>query len=293
MRLYKLLREIKRIKIQGASSVTIAGVKAFRDFALELKERSKVKFMVRLTHALEKIIYIRITEPALVNGIYYIIKDLKKEDNVAKIKEKIEDRSNEYINLYKKSKEKAINYASKLVRSGMTILTHCHSSTVVEALIKARNKKNFSVIATETRPLYQGRKTATELSKAGINVTLIVDSAVNYIMDEVSIVMVGNDALLNDKFANKIGTSTIAICAKEHGVKFYTVGSLLKYCKDVEIEERNAKEVWKDAPANIKILNPAFDFTPYTKITSVVCEDGIINPFWVKVRVKELYPWII
>jgi len=160
---------------------------------------------------------------------------------------------------------------------------------VIRAAVEAG--KRVRVIATETRPLLQGaRLTAYELLKDGIDVTLITDNMVGYVMSRglVDLVVVGADRIVRDGVFNKIGTYGIAILAKEHGVPFYVAAptstlDLAKSSGDVVIEERAPEEVThigpvRIAPEGVRVLNPAFDFTPMRYVTAIITEDGVFKP---------------
>jgi len=154
-------------------------------------------------------------------------------------------------------------------------------------LIYAHKKgKKFQVFNTETRPLYQGRKTAKELSKAGIKVTMFTDSALATAMEKeskkdrefVTKVFIGADALLKQGIINKIGSRTISEFAKMNKIPVYVVADSWKFTeKKVPIEQRKLNEVWDKAPRNIKIKNPAFEFVPEKYITKIISEFGVMK----------------
>lgn len=192
-------------------------------------------------------------------------------------------------------------HGAKLLRDGANILTHCNagalatggSGTALAAIYAAHAQgKKVRVFAKETRPLLQGaRLTTWELSQAGIAVTLICDSAVAHVMREKAIdaVIVGADRIAaNGDVANKIGTYTVAICAREFGVPFYVAAPIstfdpkLSHGGLIPIEERAASEVEcflesRAAPAGIRIFNPAFDVTPARYVSAIITERGIIR----------------
>jgi len=182
----------------------------------------------------------------------------------------------------------------KLIKSGEVIFTHCHSTNVVNALIYSKKKgKNFEVYNTETRPLFQGRKTAKDLKKAKIKVTMFVDSAMNVALSKelgtkkVSKVFIGADALVKQGIINKIGSEVLAILAKKHKIPFYIVADSWKFSKQkIPIENRKLNEIWDHAPKNIKIKNPAFEFVPKKYIGGIVSEYGLLsyNEFLKKVN---------
>jgi methylthioribose-1-phosphate isomerase len=149
--------------------------------------------------------------------------------------------------------------------------------------------KKIRVIATETRPKLQGaRLTTYELKRDGIPVTLITDSMVGYAMYKrlVNKVVVGADRIVADAVFNKIGTFTIAVLAKEHGIPFYVAApkstfDLKRKSADVVIEERKPEEVThinssRIAAEGVDVMNPAFDITPLEYVTAIICESGIL-----------------
>lgn len=190
------------------------------------------------------------------------------------------------------------------IKDNDTILTHCNAGALATAgfgtalgVIRAawEKKKNIRVFADETRPFLQGaRLTAWELMKDKIPVTLITDNMAGYFMKKkmIDLVIVGADRIAaNGDVANKIGTYTVAVLAKEHGIPFYvaapvsTLDLTLKNGEEIPIEERDEREVTQIggvtiAPKNVKVLNPAFDVTPNTLITAIITEKGVITkPF--------------
>ena len=192
-------------------------------------------------------------------------------------------------------------YGAELLDDGDTVLTHCNAGALAcvghgTALGVIRSAveqgKRIRVIATETRPLLQGaRLTAFELLQDGIDVTLITDNMVGYVMQlgMVDKVIVGADRVLRDGHViNKIGTYTIAVLAKEHGIPFYVAApwstfDLKTDVKNVVIEERDPKEVVEIAgvqiaPQGVKVFNPAFDITPPHYVSAIITERGVFRP---------------
>jgi methylthioribose-1-phosphate isomerase len=153
--------------------------------------------------------------------------------------------------------------------------------------------KRVSVFVDETRPLLQGaRLTAWELLQEGIPTTLIADNMVATVMRQrkVDLVVVGADRIArNGDVANKVGTYTVALVAKEFGVPFYVAAPVstfdlsLASGDDIPIEERGAEEVTtfagvRVAPEGVAVYNPAFDVTPHELIAAIICEKGVLRP---------------
>jgi translation initiation factor 2B subunit (eIF-2B alpha/beta/delta family) len=228
--------------------------------------------------AVKKLLSLRATEPTLKNALHYAEKFSVKAA----------------LQHFKDSEKRTNRLVYKIVKSNSTIFTHCHSSSVVDALIYAkRHGKRFSVINTETRPLYQGRKTANELSRAGIRVTTMVDAAARIAIKRAGMMMIGCDAILSDGSAiNKIGSGMFAEIAHIHGIPVYVVADSWKFSsRAVKIEQRNFKEIWRNAPKRVRVKNPAFEIVEAKYIKAIVSELGILKPekFVRKVkRAKEL-----
>jgi len=189
-----------------------------------------------------------------------------------------------------------------LVAEGCGVLTHCNAGSLATAeygtalapLYRAHEAGvRFHVYADETRPLLQGaRLTVWELMQAGIDVTLICDNMAGVVMREgrIDLVLVGADRIAaNGDTANKIGTYSVAVLARYHGVPFYvaapssTFDLALPSGDGIPIEERGAEEVThgfgrQTAPDGCKTYCPAFDVTPADLITGIITERGLIQP---------------
>ena len=191
---------------------------------------------------------------------------------------------------------------AELLPTEARVLTHCNAGALATAgygtalgVIRsaARLGKVKAVFADETRPWLQGaRLTAWELLQDGIPVTLIADNMAGHLMarGEINAVVVGADRIAaNGDVANKIGTYTVAVLAREHGVPFYVAAPVSTFDlatptgADIPIEERPPEEVThvagrRVAPEGVNVRNPAFDVTPHRYVTAVVCERGVARP---------------
>ncbi len=247
----QIAKGIKEIKIQGARNIARQALIAYR---LIPTKKSK-----------NKLLNARPTEPMM--------------ENVLDLAEKTRDYQG-IVNHFDEAQVRINKKVFRLIKSGDVIFTHCHSTNVVNALIYAKKKgKKFEVYNTETRPLYQGRKTARQLRNAKIKVTMFVDSAVGVALSKelgtkkVDKVFLGADAILKNGIINKVGSETIAKLAKMEKIPVYVIADSWKFTsKKVPIENRELNEVWDKAPKGIKIKNPAFEFVPRKFITKVIDE---------------------
>ncbi|MBS7631022.1 S-methyl-5-thioribose-1-phosphate isomerase [Candidatus Bathyarchaeota archaeon] len=293
---------IRRLEVQGATNIALTAVKALNEYVQESVFKDRASKLSEVSEARSVLSTSRETEPYMRNAIKYFEWKLRNanwetREGLREVSKKILD---ELILNFEKSHTAIISFGSKRILDGDCILTHCHSSTVNDMLkLAKRNGSSFSVIVTETRPLYQGRITARELIEAGIETTLIVDSAARSFIKSVDLVIVGADAITSEgNVINKIGTSMIALIAHEARIPFYTISSLLKfdpqtvYGEFESIEERNSFEVWADPPEGLCIANPAFDITKRDYIHGIICEEGVISPHSILEAVYRRYPWV-
>jgi methylthioribose-1-phosphate isomerase len=193
-------------------------------------------------------------------------------------------------------------HGAEMVKDGARVLTHCNAGALATAgygsalgVIRAavEQGKKIAVFADETRPFLQGaRLTAWELVRDGINTTVITESMAGPLMrdGEIDIVVVGADRIAaNGDTANKIGTYTVAVLAREHAIPFYvaapisTIDLATAEGHLIPIEERDQREVThfgtaRVTPEGAKTRNPAFDVTPHRYITGIITERGILRP---------------
>jgi len=261
--LNEFIKNIKSLEIQGAKEVAIESLKFLRKLA---KKKGFGKEFNRTAKKIEKT---RPTEVILHNCLEIV----KREKNVKAI--------NRLIRQLNKATKEIAKRGSRLIKDNYKIMTHCHSGEALAVIEQAwKEGKKITVYATETRPKEQGIKTARELCRKGIHVFLIVDSAIEYFIKYVDIVIVGSDAIRKDGVVNKIGTYPLAVVAKEHKKPFYVVGDTLKLDKRKKliIEMRRPEEIYKEYIKDLKEKNPAFDVTPWKYIKRVVTEKGIMTP---------------
>ncbi len=295
--------KIKRIEIQGARNVAIAAIKAIEEGAKKSEASTKTAFINELLDAKDILFNSRATEPLMRNSIRYLIHEVESsdKDSIKELVGLVSKVVQQFLVTLKQSKEKIAEFGSRRIFHHSIILTHCHSSTVTGILQKAKlDGKSFEVVCTESRPVFQGRITAKEMLDAGIRTTMIVDSAVRHFMNQVDVVLVGADAITSEgNVVNKIGTSMVALAAKEARTPFYVVSELLKFDPMTiigeyeKLEERSSKEVWDQPPDGLIIRNPAFDVTRREFIHGIICEEGIISPHSINEVIHRKYPWIL
>ena len=301
-----IAKAIKDLKVRGAPAIGVTAAMGVALGAKGIETDDRKEFIAELKgicNVLSK------TRPTAVNLFWAIDRMMTvaksyKGLDMDGLKELLEE---EALAIYEDDicvNHQIGDHGQVFINDNDTILTHCNAGALATAgfgtalgVIRAAWEKNKSirVFADETRPFLQGaRLTAWELMKDKIPVTLITDNMAGYFMKKgtIDLVIVGADRIAaNGDVANKIGTYTVAVLAKEHGIPFYVAAPLstldltLKNGEEIPIEERDEREVTQIggvtiAPKNVKVLNPAFDVTPNTLITAIITEKGVVTkPF--------------
>lgn len=288
-----MYKAIKNMTIRGAPAIGVAAAYGIAIAAINSKDKDTLDKKINLINS---------ARPTAQN-LFYAVKRMKKL-----LKDKDADASafiEEAVKIHeedKKLSELLGKNGSKLIKNNSSYMTICNAGalatggigTALAVFYKAKEAgKKINVFVPETRPFLQGaRLTAWELKKNGIKPVLIVDSAVSHILKTENIkgVFTGADRIAkNGDTANKIGTYSLSLAAKENGVPFYVVAPSttfdlnLKNGKKIPIEERAKEEVTefmgiRTAPVNIDAKNPAFDVTPHKFISGIVTEKGVLYP---------------
>jgi len=303
-----VVEDIKSIKIQGATNIAKAGIDILAKEIKRQKFKDGKEFDTFLKQAIVLIKTARATEPMLFNGLKDCLFEykqlLKNKSDLKTIQEKLYKVWKAYVQEIETEEALRPLIGAKVIKKWFTIMTHCHSGSVIKILVEAHKQgKKIQVFNTETRPLYQGRKTSADLVKAGVPDTMITDDAAPFFVDnvyesdtDIDMVIIGSDAIrIGGEIYNKVGSFAIALAAWHSKIPVYVVGSLLKVDMEntVKIEQRSGKELRPDAPKGLKIINYAFDMVPAKMITWIITEYGIIKPKDIKKEVKKHYPWMV
>ncbi len=294
----KIAKDIKEIKIQGASNIELESIKGILEL-LKKTDKKEKELITEIKENINLLVIQRPNEPKLRNSMNYIYQKVK---SFSEDKEKIIEEVIKYKEKTKNGNETISEMASQLITNGMKVLTHCHSTLVENAFKKAHDKGiDFEVFCTETRPRYQGRITARNLSEYGIKTTLITESTVTHFLKQTDYFFTGADVVFQDgSIMNKLGTNLISLASKEYKTPHIVLTST--HCVETDdflsivqnIEERDINEVWeeKERPEKLNIKNPAFDVVPNELIDKFITEEGVFSPetlsFWVNQLKKKI-----
>jgi len=295
---------IKMLRVRGAPAIGIAAAFATYLCVKHSKETTVTKLRAEFDKVCE---YLATSRPTAVNLFWAIDRmaskfDLVMNESIEQITKTLLEESEEILAEDQRMGYAIGEYGLSLLKPGMGLLTHCNAGGLATSGIGTAlapmycgydEGYNFKIFADETRPLNQGsRLTAYELDKAGLDVTVICDSMASIVMKQglIDAVLVGCDRVAaNGDTANKIGTSGVAILAKEYGIPMYILGPTstidmkTETGNDIEIELRDTEEIGngfgkRTAPIGVKAYNPAFDVTDAKYITAIITEKGIVYP---------------
>lgn len=302
---------IRTLVVRGAPAIGVSGAFGIALAALQSKAKTKEILLKDLEKAKKTLFQTRPTAVNLMWGLEKVMKVAKKGKNVSEIKKSVIQTAKIMAEDDIVTNKKMGKHGAKLFENDDTIMTHCNAGALATVgygtalgVIRATKEsgKQIKVIATETRPVMQGsRLTAFELKHDGIDVRLIPDTAVGYVMSKnlVTKVIVGADRILRTGHVyNKIGTYQVALIAKQHKIPFYVAAPLSTFDlksnpQDVVIEQRKTTEVTqignkKTAPDDIGVINPAFDMTPPELVTGIITEAGVAKPPFIE-SIKKLF----
>lgn len=305
---------IRQLKVRGAPAIGIAGAYGFFLGIRDFEGESYSEFLAMCKQMSD---YLNSSRPTAVNlswALNSLVETVMKQNSlqVSELKDMVLQAA---ISIHDEDRElcKQIGInGAELVPDGARILTHCNTGglatgqygTAFSVIFHAHQRgKVQQVWVDETRPLLQGaRLTTWELQKASVPHSLIVDSAAGFLMSrgKVDMIITGADRITkNGDTANKIGTYTLSVLAKEHGIPFYvaapysTLDMNLDDGSQIEIELRDGKEVTSfnqqpSSPEGTTGYNPAFDITPHQNISAIITEKGVIYPEYEK-NFKEMF----
>ena len=306
---------ISFMKVRGAPAIGVSAAFGVVLGAMEKKEKELSEILSHLKAVGDRLIK---TRPTAVNLVWAVNRMLYEAGelvaNASSPQELIEILEKTAVDMFED--DLIINRAigrsgQKIVPKKANILTHCNAGALATVgygtalgVVRAANEdgKKIKVYVGETRPYLQGaRLTAWELLQDNIDVTVTVDSAVGYLMQNgyIDLVVVGADRIAkNGDVANKIGTYNIAVIARQHQIPFYvaaptsTLDLTLDHGKLIPIEERDKEEITTIGsttivPEKVNVFNPAFDVTPNELIEGIITEYGIID----KQKMKDIEKW--
>ncbi|PKB66908.1 MAG: S-methyl-5-thioribose-1-phosphate isomerase [SAR202 cluster bacterium Io17-Chloro-G4] len=293
---------IRDMQVRGAPAIGVTAAYAVAMAAREIKADGHEQFMAQLDRAATEIAAARPTAVNLQWAVRRMVELAGADGDMSGIADRLLDEAKRIHQEDEQINRRMGGFGKDLIPEGGSVLTHCNAGALATAgfgtavgVIRAgwENGKRFQVFNTETRPFLQGaRLTAWEFQKLGIPSKLIVDSAAGMLMRQgkIDCVITGADRIAaNGDTANKIGTYTLAVLARENQIPFYvaapisTIDLSLSDGDQIQIEERSQEEVTHlqgvaMAPEGVEAINPAFDVTPNRYVSAIITEAGVARP---------------
>ena len=300
--------QISTMEIRGAATIANAAAEALRTQALASEAETPETFRRELRAAARRLHETRPTAVSLPNALRYVLQRMDGT-TVEEIRTNVIDSASRFTDRLDRAQVDLGHVGANRLRDGDTIMTHCHSTDAIACVEAAIEQgKSIDAIVKETRPRNQGHITARELTDLGVDVTLIVDNAARRYLNDVDHVLVGADSIAADgSVINKIGTSGLAVNARDRGTPIVVAAQTLKLHPEtmtghtVEIEEREESEVIdgydRREIGDVRVENPAFDVTPPRYVDAIVTERGQFPPETIVTLMRELFgegveePW--
>ncbi|WP_435319367.1 ribose 1,5-bisphosphate isomerase [Haloarchaeobius sp. TZWSO28] len=304
--------DIATMEIRGAATIADAAAGALATQARESDADTPEALRAELREAARVLYETRPTAVSLPNALRFVMADIEG-DTLEELRQSVLDSASSFQRDLDDAQDRLGEIGANRLRDGDTVMTHCHSTDALSCVKAALDQgKHIEAIVKETRPRKQGHITAQQLREWDVPVTLIVDSAARRYLNDVDHVLVGADSIAADgSVINKIGTSGLAVNARDRGTPVMVAAQTLKLHPDtltghtVEIEMRDETEIISDEeraeiqgdPDGFDVVNPAFDVTPPRYVDAIVTERGQFPPESVVVLMRDLFgsetnrPW--
>ncbi|MWV41384.1 ribose 1,5-bisphosphate isomerase [Natrialba sp. INN-245] len=323
--------DIAEMRIRGAATIADAAAEALATHAERSEASSPEAFRAGMRAAARRLYETRPTAVSLPNALRYVLQGMDGE-TVADLRSSTIARAEAFRRDLEQAQAKLGEIGANRLRDGDVVMTHCHSTDALSCIEAAlEDGKHVEAIVKETRPRKQGHITAEQLREWDVPVTLIVDNAARRYLDDADHVLVGADSIAADgSVINKIGTSGLAVNARERGVPVMVAAQTIKLHPDtmtghtVAIEMRDENEVLstderseitgleetdgrsledandrglEEVDDGLIVENPAFDVTPPRHVDAIVTERGQFPPESIVTLMRELFgetigePW--
>ena len=292
--------DIAEMEVRGAATIARAAADALETQAHESDAETPAAFREEVRTAARTLRDTRPTAVSLPNALRFVLNEMDGA-TVADLRASTIEATQQFRDQLDRAQDDLGAIGANRLRDGDTIMTHCHSTDALACVEAALDDgKDIEAVVKETRPRKQGHITADQLREWNVPVTMVVDNAARRYLDDVDHVLVGADSIAADgSVINKIGTSMLAVSARERGVPVMVAAQTLKLHPDtltghtVEIEMRDETEVLSDDAraemGDVDVENPAFDVTPPRYVDAIVTERGQFPPESVVTLMRELY----
>jgi len=274
-----ILRRLSLDRTSGASSLVELAASSFSALARATVSTGSRAFTAEVEDLCREILGIQPFMAPLYNLCARVLPHADPKLPISGQKRNVARAASHYADGTLAALDRAATQGAKLVRDGGRVLTISSSAAVLRSLeLASTDRKRFTCVVLESRPMLEGRQTAARLASLGIPVELTVDSALVSEVRRAGQVIVGTDALTEEVLVNKCGTLALALVGKEYGVPLLAVAEGSKLLPNSLLPEndrnRDPREVWDGAPSGVSVRNRYFERVPLKYFKSFVLEDG-------------------
>ncbi|MCA9803701.1 MAG: hypothetical protein KC777_17135 [Cyanobacteria bacterium HKST-UBA02] len=267
----------------GAAELALRGIVVFQSVMSESESKGAEALKSDLTHAAIRLVKCQPAMAPIFHLANSVLIAIDSKSDVKEIVEACQSSLDDFERSLCESAAKIADMAFDLIEPGCFVFAYSFSSTVVSALLNARAKgRYFRVACTEARPSLEGRKFAARLSAGGIEVVHTFDNAMGLVLANCAVAFMGCDGIARPGVVNKVGSWLLAVGCRELGIPLYALSGTEKFVGEDRLFEfekhhRPGAEVWEDAPRGISLLNNQYDLVPFSLISGLVTERGILE----------------
>jgi translation initiation factor 2B subunit (eIF-2B alpha/beta/delta family) len=278
-----LIAPIRDDLTSGAAEIALQAISIFRNLVAESENTDAAELKKMLIEIAKELVK---AQPAMA-PIFHLGNNVLMATRDAKTTDEIIHKTGEALDKFEaqlcSSAAQIADHVFDLIPAGELVFAYSFSSTVVSSLLNARSqRKFFRAVCTEARPSEEGRKLASMLAAAGMEVIHTFDSAMGLVLPQCRVAFMGCDCIARPGIVNKVGSWLLALACRELHIPLYALAGTEKFVTDERLFEfedhiRPGEEVWPDAPSGVRVLNKQFELIPFEWIAGLVTERGILQ----------------
>lgn len=281
--LEQLVAPIRDDLLSGAAEIALRAITVFQTMLQGTEKLDVTEVEQRLISTARALTEAQPAMAPLFHLGNTVLLAVRGSRSVAEIQERCQDALMSFEKQLCESADTIADLVFDLIPPGELVFAYSFSSTVVSSLVSARSRgRFFRVVCTESRPAMEGRKFATMLAAGGIEVLHTFDNALGLVLPQCRVAFMGCDCVARPGLVNKVGSWPLALACKELNIPVYALCGTEKFVDDERVFEfekhdRPGQEVWSDAPKGVRVLNHHFEMIPFSWLTGLVTERGILN----------------
>lgn len=281
--LEQLITPIRDDLLSGAAEIALRAITIFQTVMNDTDGRTVEQVKERMVQTARALVNAQPAMAPLFHLSNSVLQAIDSARTLEQLQKQCQDALDQTERTLCESANTIADVVFDLIPPGELVFAYSFSSTVVSCLLNARAKgRYFRVACTEARPAMEGRKLASRLASGNIEVIHTFDNAFGLILANCSAAFMGCDCIGSPGVVNKVGSWSLAVACRELGVPLYALAGTEKFVSDDRLFEferhfRPDKEVWEDAPKGVRILNHQFELVPFSLLSGLVTEQGVLR----------------